>query len=163
MPATKYYPPPAFAFSVGVSSASSPVLSGSIDAGFQDVSGIDSSVEIVELVEGGLNTHVHQLPGVTKHSNLVLKRGYVTQKSALADWAEQSVGSTLGSPIVTQTISVFLLDANGNALVTWTFLNAWPVKWEVGPFDSTNSSKVLTQSLEIAYSKVYSTLQGSSS
>jgi len=163
MPATKYYPPPAFAFSVGISSASSPVLSGNIDASFQEVSGIDAKVELVELVEGGVNSHVHQLPGATRHSNLVLKRGYVTQNSALSTWAEQCVGSTLGSPIVTRTISVFLLGPDGKARVTWTFGNAWPVKWEVGPFDSSNSSKVLTQSLEIAYSTVTSALQAPSS
>lgn len=156
MPATKYYPPPAFAFSVGIASASSPVLTGNIDASFQEVSGIDSRVDVQEIVEGGLNAYVHQLPGVTKHSNLVLKRGYVVQKSALADWAAQSVGSSYGSPVVTKTISVFLLDPYGKAQVTWTFLNAWPVKWEVGPFDSTNSSKVLTQSLELSYSTVTS-------
>lgn len=154
MPSTKYYPPPAFAFSVGIAASASPVLTGNIDASFQEISGIDQRVEIEEVIEGGLNAYVHQLPGVTKHSNLVLKRGYVTQKSALADWAAQSVGSSLGDRIKTQTISVFLLDSWGKAQVTWTFLNAWPVKWDVGPFDSGNSSKVLTQSLEIAYSTV---------
>jgi phage tail-like protein len=158
MPSTKYYPPPAFAFSVGIATSASPVLTGNIDASFQEISGIDSRVEIQEVIEGGLNSHVHQLPGVTKHSNLVLKRGYVTQKSALADWAAQSVGSTYGSPIKTQTISVFLLDSYGKAQATWTFLNAYPVKWEVGPFDSANGSKVLTQSLEIAYATVRSAM-----
>lgn len=154
MPATKYYPPPAFAFSVGVAAASSPVLTGNIDASFQEISGIDSRVDIQEVVEGGVNAYVHQLPGVTKHSNLVMKRGYVVQTSDLASWASQSIGSTLGSPIVTKTICVFLLGPDGKALVTWTFNNAWPVKWEVGALNSTDSSKVLTQSLEFSYTTV---------
>jgi phage tail-like protein len=163
MPATKYYPPPAFAFSVGIASAASPVLSGNIDASFQEISGIDSKVDIQEVVEGGQNAYVHQLPGATKHSNLVLKRGYVTQKSALADWAAQCIGSSLGAAIVTKTISVFLLGPDGKAMVTWTFLNAWPIKWEVGPFDSSNSSKVLTQSLELSYTTVTSAMQATGS
>lgn len=154
MPSPKYYPPPAFAFSVGIASAGLPALTDSADASFQEISGIDPKVDIEEFIEGGLNPYAHQLPGVTKHSNLVLKRGFVTEKSALADWAAQSVGSSYGSPIKTQTISVFLLDANGNAQVTWTFLNAYPVKWVVGPLDSSNSSKVLTHSLELAYATV---------
>lgn len=156
MPATEHYPPPAFAFSVSISSAASPVLSGIIDASFQEVSGIDSKVDIQEVVEGGLNAYVHQLPTPTKHSNLVLKRGYVTQKSALADWATQCIGSSLGSEIDTKTISVFLLGPDGKPMVTWTFFDACPVKWEVGPFDSANSSRILTETLELSYTTVTS-------
>jgi phage tail-like protein len=152
---TVFYPPPAFSFSVAVASPSD--TSGT-DAAFQEVSGIDPKVEVEEVVEGGINSYVHQLPGVTKHSNLVLKRGYVTLASALADWASQTVGSTLGAPIQTQTINVYLLGANGQPVVTWTFLNAWPIKWEIGAFDANNTSSVLTQTLEFSYATVSSTL-----
>lgn len=150
MPTTKYYPPPAFAFSVGIASSASPALPGTTDARFQEISGIDSKVDIEDVIEGGLNAYVHRLPGVTKHSNLVLKRGYVAQKSALADWAEQCIGSSLGTAIATKTIIVVLLGPDDKALVSWTFLNAWPVKWEVGPFDS-ERQQVLTETLELAY------------
>lgn len=155
---TDFYPPPAFSFSVSVVS---PSETTAIDAAFQEVTGIDPKVEVEEVVEGGVNAYVHQLPGVTKHSNLVLKRGYVTRASALADWASQTVGSTLGSPITPQTINVYLLGANGQPVVTWTFLNAWPVKWEVGAFDANNTSSVLTQTLELSYATVSSTLNQS--
>ena len=150
---TSYYPPPAFAFAIAIASGSQSQGQTAIDAAFQEVSGIDPKVELEEVQEGGVNSHVHQLPGVTKHSNLVLKRGYVTQSSALAQWAEQSVGSTLGSAIQTQVLLVSLLDPSGQPLVTWTFDNAWPVKWEVGPFDSTRND-VLTETLEVAYTTV---------
>ncbi len=145
---TAYYPPPAFAFTVTVLP-----MATSVDAAFQEVSGIDPKVQVQEVAEGGVNDYVHQLPGVTKHSNLVLKRGYVTQMSALALWAQQTVGSTLGTPIITQVIIVSLMASNGFPLVTWTFQDAWPVKWEVGRFDSARN-EVLTESLEIAYSTV---------
>jgi phage tail-like protein len=154
MSSTQYFPPSAFAFSVGISTSASSVLADSIDARFQEVSGIDPKVDTQAVTEGGLNAYVHRLPGVARHANLVLKRGFVTQKSALADWAAQSVGSTYGSPIKTQTINVFLLDSHGKAQVAWTFLNAYAVKWDVGPFDQDNSGKILTESLEICYSTV---------
>ncbi|PVX30077.1 phage tail protein [Sphingomonas pokkalii] len=156
--ASNYYPPPAFSFAVAIASMASVPMDANIDAAFQEVSGIDPKVDLEEVREGGVNDYVHQLPGVTKHSNLVLKRGYVTKDSPLADWAAQTVGSTLGTPIQTQTITIFLLGPTGQALVTWTFLNAWPVKWEVGTLDSTNTSSVLTQTLEISYSTVTSAL-----
>lgn len=154
MSASTYYPPPAFSFSVAVASGTFSFSPTSIDAAFQEVSGIDPKVEIEEVVEGGLNSHVHQLPGVTRHSNLVLKRGYVTRASKLADWADQTVGATLGTQIRTQTLNVFLLDAQGQPQVTWTFMDAWPMKWEVGALDASKSDSVLTQTLEISYSTV---------
>jgi phage tail-like protein len=155
---TTYYPPPAFAFSVAVVSGKSTSADPSVDAAFQEVSGIDPKVDVEEVVEGGLNSYVHQLPGVTKHSNLVLKRGYVTRASALAQWAAQSVGSSLGSPIQVQTLNVYLLGGDGQPVVTWTFLNAWPVKWDVGTLDANNSNAVLTQTLELSYATVTTTL-----
>ncbi|OYY71788.1 phage tail protein [Sphingomonas sp. 28-63-12] len=149
----EYYPPPAFSFAVTLVPGSSPSQPTAIDAAFQEVSGLDPKVAVEEVPEGGLNNYVHQLPGVTKHSNLVLKRGYVTQSSALAQWADQCVGSTLSTPIQTRVLTVGLLGADSQPIVTWTFDNAWPVKWQVGPFDSTKND-VLTESLEIAYSTV---------
>lgn len=160
-PSSAYFPPPAFAFSVAVVSGQATPPEGDIDAAFQEVSGIDPKVDIEEVVEGGLNSHVHQLPGVTKHSNLVLKRGYVTKASALAQWAMQSVGSTLGSPIQVQTLNIHLLGSDGQPLVTWTFMNAWPVKWEVGALDASNSNAVLTQTLELSYATVTTTVNAS--
>lgn len=148
-----YYPPPAFAFAVSIAAGSSPQSATAIDAGFQEVSGIDPKVAVEEVAEGGVNNFVHQLPGVTKHGNLVLKRGYVTQNSALATWAEQTVGGTLGSPLQTQTLLVTLLGPGSQALVTWTFERAWPIKWEVGHFDASKND-VLTETLEIAYTTV---------
>jgi phage tail-like protein len=151
--ASTYYPPPAFSFSVAIAAGGSAGAQTDIDAAFQEVTGIDPKVDIEEVREGGVNDFVHQLPGVTKHSNLVLKRGFVTKTSALADWAAQTVGSTLGTPIKTQTINVFLLGPDSQVLVTWTFMNAWPIKWEVSSLDA-NSNAVLTETLEISYTIV---------
>jgi phage tail-like protein len=156
------YPPPAFAFSVAIVPGSPPMQQTAVDAAFQEVSGIDPKVETEDHPEGGVNDYVHQLPGVTKHSNLVLKRGYVTGSSALAAWAAQTVGSTLGTAIQTQVININLLGPDQNPLVTWTFQNAWPVKWEVGGLDA-NKNDFLTETLEFSYTTVTRTLTQSSS
>ncbi|MEJ2407880.1 MAG: phage tail protein [Novosphingobium sp.] len=156
-----YYPPPAFAFAVAIVSGAQPQQQTVIDAAFQQISGIDPKVDIEEVAEGGVNGNVHQLPGVTKHSNLVLKRGYVTQQSSLAQWADQTVGSSLGTPIETKVLTVSLLNPDAQPLVVWTFENAWPVKWEVGTFNSQNN-EILTETLEIAYATVSRQIQTSS-
>lgn len=137
-----HYPPPAFAFSVTVSgSGSQPEATA--DAVFQEVSGIEAKVDLQEVTEGGLNTYVHLLPGQTRHPNLQLKRGYVTQGSALAQWAEQTVGSTLGTMIETRRITVSILGLDQQPLVNWAFDKAWPVRWEAGPLDA-SGNMVLT-------------------
>jgi phage tail-like protein len=153
MASSPHYPAPAFAFAVAVVPGSSGQGQSAVDAAFQEVSGIDPHVSIEEVVEGGLNAYAHQLPGVTKHSNLVLKRGYVTEGSGLARWAEQTVGSSLGAPIVTRALNVSLLGPDAQPVVTWTFLNTWPVKWEISGFNATRND-VLTETLELAYSSV---------
>lgn len=145
-----YYPPPAFAFSVAIAAGTALTA---VDAAFMEVSGIDPKVDVEEVPEGGVNDYVHQLPGVTKHSNLVLKRGYVTASSSIADWASQTIGTTLNSGIQTKTVIVTLMSPSQAPVVTWTFMDAWPIKWEVGTFDASRN-EVLTETLEISYTTV---------
>ena len=69
-----------------------------------------------KVAEGGLNSFVHRLPGVTKHSNLVLKRGYVTLDSTPgASGRRRPWVASLGTPIAPQTLNVNLLGAVGAA------------------------------------------------
>jgi phage tail-like protein len=147
-----HYPPPAFAFAVAIIGERAEELD-TTDAGFREASGIDPHVDVEEIAEGGVNSHVHRVPGVTKHGTLMLKRGFVTKASPFARWAGQTVGSTLGTPIVTRSVTLSLLGPGAQPVVTWTFANAWPVKWEVGGFDATRN-EVLTEALEITYATV---------
>jgi phage tail-like protein len=129
-----------------------------VDGVFIEISGMEPKFEIEEVIEGGQNAFVHQLPSVSKHSNLVLNRGYVTASSPLADWAEQSVGFSLGTEIVTKVLTVTMIGADGQPVVSWTFENAWPVKWVVERFDA-EKNHFLTETLEVSYSTVVRTLR----
>lgn len=148
-----FLPPPAFAFSVAVV-ADDNKAPAAMDAVFQEISGLDPKIDALESEEGGLNRFVHRLPGVTAHSNLVLKRGLVTIGSELAKWSEATIGSTLGTPIRTRTITVVLVGPDGKPLMTWTVLDAWPVKWEVGSLDAANATKIITEKLELSYRSI---------
>jgi len=149
-----YIPPPAFSFTVAVAGRGTPLqlMSGS-DASFQEVSGVEAKIEVETVTEGGENRFVHQLPGVTKSPNLVLRRGYVTAPSFLSEWAAQTVGSTLNQSILTQTLVVMLLGEHRIPVVAWAFDRAWPVRWVTGPFDSLKN-EVLTEVLEFSYASV---------
>lgn len=154
MTATGYFPPPAFYFTVAVAGRGTVLQAMSIaDASFQEISGIEAKLETESVSEGGENRFAHALPTVTKSPNLVLKRGYVTEPSFLSEWAAQTVGSTLNAPILTQTVVVMLLGANGFPKVAWNFDRAWPVRWVTGPFDS-QKNEVLTELLEFSYATV---------
>ncbi|MGA9997452.1 MAG: phage tail protein [Pyrinomonadaceae bacterium] len=161
--ADEYYPIGAFHFSVKVLD---PITLGSlavnlatgdfgsiltsIDASFQEVTGIESQFEVEEVVEGGENRFVHRLPRYTKYSNLVLKRGIVTKLSFLAEWFGLTIGSSLSLPIIPMNVMVMLLNEDGWPAVVWFFAHAYPVRWEIAPMDSMDN-KILTERLEFSY------------
>jgi phage tail-like protein len=143
---TPYYPPPAFYFSVALIGSGKRV----VDASFQEVSGIEAQFEVERTVEGGENRFAHNLPQRSKFSNLVLKRGFVTSGSFLAQWVSDTLGSNLSAPIVTRDLLVTLLNAKGQPLVTWNFVNAYPLRWDVASLNSMDN-KILTETLELSY------------
>lgn len=149
-----YYPATGFFFTVAVAGSGTSLQTQSkADASFQEISGIEGKIDTEAVPEGGENRFVHQLPGVTKYPNLVLRRGYVTDPSFLSEWAAQTVGSTLTQPILTQTLIVTLLGQDRMPLVAWNFARAWPVRWVTGPLDSMKN-EVLTEVLEFSYAYV---------
>ena len=54
-------------------------------------------------------------------------------------------------PIVTRALEVSLLNARGMPIRSWTFDNAYPVKWQVGDFNSTKN-EVAIETIELCYS-----------
>ncbi len=152
MPQT-YEPPGAFYFEVTVlGSPKSPWPRTDVDGSFQEISGIDRELEVQPLPEGGENRFTHQLPKRGRHPNLVLKRGLVPGTSALANWAEATVGSEFSKPIEPRTLLVTLLSAE-DKLIVWTFTNAYPVKWSTAGFKA-NDSAIAVETLEMAYASV---------
>jgi len=148
-----YYPPPGFYFEVTVlGSPSSPWPRTAIDGSFQEISGIERELDVDEVREGGENRFTHRLPKRGKHGNLVLKRGLVSESSALANWAEATIGSDFSEPIKPRTLLVTLLSAE-HELIVWTFSNAYPVKWVTSSFNSTENN-IAVETLEMAYAAV---------
>ena len=157
--ADPYYPPGAFYFQVAIAGTpTSPWNAQAVDGSFQEVSGLDREMEYEEVREGGENRFAHRLPKRGRHPNLVLKRGLVAITSPLADWAEETLTSLLGLPIRARTVQVMLL-GRGNAgqdaspLITWTFSQAYPVKWLTAPLNASDSA-IAVETLELAYTRV---------
>lgn len=139
------YPPPAFHFKVEFSATA-----GMSDTSFQEVSGIGAEVETEDVPEGGENRYVHRLPVRVKHPKLLLKRGIADSNSPLVIWCKSVMEEDFTKPIVPRPVHVFLLDEHGLPMRSWSFANAYPVKWEVDSFNSTKN-EVAIEKLELSY------------
>ena len=112
---------------------------------FTQVSGFSSQTDVLEYPEGGQNSFVHRLPSRIKQGNITLKRGVISDEKVLLDWYNKVV--VLAQPV---TLLVRLNDTEENAIKTWSFDNAWPVKW-TGSDLSASGSEFATETLEVAH------------
>jgi phage tail-like protein len=135
------YPPSAFYFKV--------VFDG-VDTSFQEVTGIGSEIETEDVVEGGENRYVHQLPKSVKHPKLVLKRGIAKMTSPLVIWCKTVLEGDFVLPIVPMLVSVQLMNENQIPIRAWSFANAYPVNWEVDGFNATKN-EVAIETIQLAY------------
>jgi phage tail-like protein len=152
------YPPAGFAFRLQMLGAA--LVAD--EAGFQEVSGLSMEMETEPYHEGGQNLYTHKLPNGVKGGTLVLKRGFVALEKPLYLWCERILQGGLNQPISPATFNLQLLGAQreasdlggalqpGNILKSWTFLRAWPTKWDLSAFNS-NESQVVVESLELSY------------
>jgi phage tail-like protein len=123
-------------------------IDGITRAAFQECSGFDSTIDIIEHREGGENTTLRKLPGMTKYSNIQLKWG-MTDDRDLYDWHRQTI---LGQ-IERKNGSIVLLGRDGQEVARWNFVRAWPSKWD-GPDLNAEGNDVAIEMLELAHEGV---------
>jgi phage tail-like protein len=140
-----FYPPVGFYFNLGFSD-----ISPKTDNGFQEVSGLSIQMDLPEIEEGGLNSYKHKLPVQTKHENLVLKRGVVTEDSELMNWCKATLTSAISDPIKVRSLLLHLVDEKGQPVSSWSFKNAWPIKWDINSI-SAQTGSVFIETLEFTY------------
>ena len=123
-------------------------IDGITRAAFHEVSGFDSTIDVIEHREGGENTTVRKLPGMTKHSNIVLKWG-LADDSDLYNWHRDAVNGK----VQRRNGSIVLLDRQGQERMRWNFVNAWPSKWD-GPDFNAEGNDIAIETLELAHEGV---------
>jgi len=139
------YPPSAFYFKVVLGATL-----GLTDSSFQEVSGIGAEVETEPLTEGGENRYKLALPTGVKHSNLELKRGISSMASPLVIWCKSVFEMGFSTSITTQPVAVYLMNEDQLPIRAWSFDNAFPVKWDVEPFNSTKN-EVAIEKIVLSY------------
>lgn len=131
-------------------------------AAFSEVSGVESSVDVIEFRQGNAHSlSTVKIPGLVKHGNITLKFGY-TLDSAFKNWIMECVSETRGE-MPRAKVSIELIDINGGApsqAVTsiqgsrvWVLTNAWVTKYSAPDLNST-ASEVAIESVEIAYEEL---------
>lgn len=139
-----YYPPVGFHFRVEFGLAG--LKPGDADSRFQAVSGLEASLDVMEIAEGGENRFKHRLPNRAKYGNLQLKRGMLTD-SKLIEWFRRGIEDFVFTPI---DVNVILLNESHEPLVTWTFVNTWPSGWKVSDLNAQENSLVV-DSIDLVY------------
>ncbi|UXX77731.1 phage tail protein [Reichenbachiella carrageenanivorans] len=120
------------------------------DASFQEISGISAEIPVEEIQEGGENRFVHRLPQPIRYSNLILKRGLTQKTSELTNWCKTTMEGGLRKPIELKQVVVQLLDEENKPVLGWSFLNAYPVKWEYSALEASKGD-IFIQTVELSH------------
>ena len=120
-------------------------LDGIEQAVFTEVSGLSVEVAVEEVEEGGLNDHVHRLPGRCKIGNLTLKRG-LTKSNDFLKW----LYNVANGKIELKHLSIILFNTDGSEAMRWDFINAYPIKW-TGPQFKADDTAAAIETLELAH------------
>ncbi|MCB0575935.1 MAG: phage tail protein [Saprospiraceae bacterium] len=122
---------------------------------FQEVSGLSWEMEVEDLPAGGVNEYSIRLPRKLRYPNLMLKRAMYSDP-ALVRWMEASAGAYFVNPTGRKgseehtDILISLLNHEYEILVSWQVLQAFPLKWNLSPFNAMDS-KLIMETFEFGY------------
>lgn len=116
--------------------------------GFAEVTGLDTSMAVTALLEGGVNDRVHRLPGRFDVPNITLSRG-MGYTDDLWNWAE---GWQRGEG-VRKTVFIVMANAARVPLRIWAAERALPLRWQ-GPAFNAGASALAIEKLEIAHERL---------
>lgn len=112
---------------------------------FQEVSGLSATVNVTDLVVGGMNHCTKKLIGNATYSNITLKRGLCD--GSMYDWIRSVID---GGKIERMTLKIQMLDEKNEVVKTFLAKRAIPIKWD-GPSLSVMQDGIATESLEFAH------------
>jgi len=118
-------------------------IDGITSSGFLSVDGLESATEVVDYREGNEMTTPRKLPGLTKFSNITLKRGMTTNRD-LWEWRKK----VLDGATERRNGAIVVLNEAREQVLRLTFRNAWPCRWKVSGLDALES-QVLVEEIEL--------------
>ena len=132
-------------------------------AAFNEVSGIEASVDVIEFRQGNAHSLAPvKIPGLVKHGNVTLKMGY-TIGNGMKKWIQECV-SEQRKAMPRKEVVIELIDIRDGAPtsevtstssggVMWQLKEAWVTKYS-GPDLNSTASEVAIESVELAYEEL---------
>jgi len=132
------YPLPVFHFSVQW---------GGNRLGFSEVTGLTQENQVIEYRDGSFPEYSSiKMPGLSKFSNITLKRGVVKSDNDFYKWLTTIKLNT----VERRDLTISLLNESHEPVMVWKIHNAFPVKVE-GPQLKAAANEVAIESIEIAH------------
>lgn len=122
------------------------------DFRFQEVTGLTVDVNLDTYNEGGENRFVHRLPGRTRYSDLVLKRG-MTLVSGVTAWCIDAIENFNYQPT---NMLISLLNEDHLPVSSWYVANAIPIKYDLAGLNA-EQNQIVIESMTLRY-EYYKTL-----
>lgn len=120
-------------------------IDGVVRAGFTECTGLERTTDIAEYREGGMNETPQKSAGLSKFSDIVLKRGQMLGSERGGDndfvaWASDvhSVSTMGNSANYRRSLSIVQFNSLNLEVKRWTIYNAWPSRYK--PFSDLNGT-----------------------
>jgi phage tail-like protein len=144
----RFDPAPAYLFYVSIS--------GLVVGLFTGCDGLSVTRQVEELREGGVNDHVHHLPGGVSLGKITLKRGLSVSR-VLWDWFNDGLYNCKVKRVNMSIIqgapgmnSLSAATSNGTGIVkTWNLEGAFAESWSLSGLDVNNTSQVAIENVVI--------------
>lgn len=120
---------------------------GGTRIGFTEISGLDVSLDVIEYRDGASPEYSKiKMPGMTKFSNITLKRGTFLNDNEFYAWFNTVQMTT----IERRNITISLLNENHEPVMVWKVKNAFPVKVQSTDLKA-DGNEVAIETLELAH------------
>ncbi|HEY4112017.1 phage tail protein [Puia sp.] len=139
---TKTYPLPKFHFQVSW---------GKTRMGFTEVTGLDFETEVIEYREGNSKLYNKlKQPGLTKYSNVTLKRGTFLGDFDYYELWKQTYFFQESSAQFRTNVVIQLMDEQHKPIITWSLANAWPTKIQATDLKA-DANEVAIETMELVH------------
>jgi len=118
---------------------------------FQKVSGLKTSVEVVDYREGNMPDRMEKLPGMMTYDTVTLERG-LSKDDDFLGWIKKvcdvtTTGSTVppsGQASYKHDVIICLFDKTATKVKEYTLLGAFPSEYSIGDFDASSNDVVIS-------------------
>ena len=127
---------------------------GGSKIGFTEISGLDVETEIIEYRQGASPEYFKtKQPGLTKFSNITMKRGTFQSDNEYFDWWKETKffqeGNSTGSKY-RRDLTISLLNENHEPIIVWKVKNALPTKVQTTDLKA-DGNEVAIESIELVH------------